>query len=193
MMKRAMVGIAAAAIAFVPAVSHAQRASASASQPLYFAMGAGIALPLSDFANAVGTGFHVEGLGTKQLSGSPVFLRGELGFTLYGDKSYGGGLSGKGNQIGGVMDLGYSFVSTSTIKPYVLGGLGVHRTSLTVDAGLNNGSSTADNTALGFNAGAGMRFKMGAHVAYLEGRYMNQGNWNGGTVASFPIAFGVEF
>ncbi len=193
MMKRAMVGFAAAAIAFVPAVSHAQRAAASASQPLHFAMGAGIAMPVSDFADAVGTGFHLEGLGTKQLSGSPVFLRGELGVALYGDKAYGGGVSGKGNQLGAVMDLGYSFVSTSTIKPYVLGGLGVHRTSLTVNAGPNNGSATDDNTALGFNAGAGMRFKMGAHVAYLEGRYMNQGNWNGANIASFPIAFGVEF
>ena len=193
MMKRAMVCFAAAAIAFVPAVSHAQRGAASASQPLHFAMGAGIAMPMSDFADAVGTGFHLEGLGTKQLSGSAAFLRGELGFAYFGNKSYGGGLSGKGNQLGAVMDLGYNFVSTSTIKPYVLGGLGLHRTSITVDAGLNNGSTTSDNTALGFNAGAGMRFKMGMHVAYVEGRYMNQGNWNRANIASFPIAFGVEF
>jgi hypothetical protein len=188
-MKRALVGLAAAAIAFVPAVSQAQHASKSS--PVRFALGAGVAMPMSDFADAVGTGFHLEGTGSKQLSGSAAFLRGELGASLYGSKTYGGGTSGKGNQLGAVVDLGYNFVSTSSLKPYVLGGLGLHRTSVTVDAG--NVSQSDNNTAMGFNAGAGMRFKMGGRVAYLEGRYMNNGSWQGANIASFPIAFGVEF
>lgn len=189
MMKRALVGFAAAAIAFVPAVSQAQRASAS--QPIKFSLGAGVAMPMSDFADAVGTGFHLEGTGSKHLSGSAAFVRGELGVSYYGDKSYGGGTSGKGNQLGAVVDLGYDFVSTSSVKPYVLGGLGLHRTSVTVE---NSGvSASDDNTAMGFNAGAGMRFKMGGHIAYVEGRYMNNGSWHGANIASFPIAFGVEF
>jgi hypothetical protein len=191
MMKRALVGFAAAAIAFVPAVSQAQHASAS--QPVKFSLGAGVSMPMADFADAVGTGFHVEGTGLKQLSGSAAFLRGELGFTYYGSKTYGGGMSGSGNQLGAVADIGYNFASSSTVKPYVLGGLGLHRTSLTVDAGSGNGTASDNNTALGFNAGAGMRFKMGAHIAYLEARYMNNGSWNGANIASFPIAFGVEF
>ena len=191
MMKRALVGFAAAAIAFVPAVSQAQAHRAPASSPVKFAIGAGVAMPMSDFADAVGTGFHVEGLGSKQLNGSAAFLRGELGFSMYGDKTYGGGTSGKGNQLGAVADIGYNFASSSTVKPYVLGGLGLHRTSLTVENG--GVSASDDNTAMGFNAGAGMRFKMGGHVAYLEGRYMNNGSWQGANIASFPIAFGVEF
>jgi hypothetical protein len=192
MMKRALVGIALAAMVIVPASSQAQR-RASASQPIRFALGAGVAVPMSDFADAVGTGFHLEGTGSKQLNGSAAFLRGELGAAMYGSKTYGGGVSGKGNQLGAVADIGYNFASTSSLKPYVLGGLGLHRTSVTVDLGSGNGSQSDNNTAMGFNAGAGMRFKMGAHVAYLEGRYMNNGSWQGANIASFPIAFGVEF
>lgn len=190
MMKRALVCVAAAAIAFVPSASQAQR-RAPTSSPVKFAIGTGIAMPMSDFSDAVGTGFHVEGLGSKQLNGSAAFIRGELGFSLYGGKTYGGGTSGKGNQLGAVADIGYNFTSTSTVKPYVLGGLGLHRTSVTVENG--GVSASDDNTAMGFNAGAGMRFKMGGHVAYLEGRYMNNGSWKGANIASFPIAFGVEF
>ena len=192
MMKRALVGIALAAMVVVPASSQAQaRRSASNSQPVRFALGAGVAMPMSDFADAVGTGFHLEGTGSKQLSGSAAFLRGELGGSYYGSKTYGQGVSDKGNQLGAIVDLGYNFVSTSSMKPYVLGGLGLHRTSVTVDAG--NLSRSDNNTAMGFNAGAGMRFRMGGHVSYLEARYMNNGSWQGSNIASFPIAFGVEF
>lgn len=190
MMKRALVGFAAAAIAFVPAVSQAQQ-HRSASQPIKFSLGAGVALPMADFGNAVGTGYHLEGTGSKQLNGSAAFVRGELGAALYGSKNQGGGASTKGNQLGAVADIGYNFASTSSVKPYVLGGLGLHRTSVTADLG---GTSQSDNnTAMGYNVGAGMRFKMGGRVAYLEGRYMNNGSWNGANIANFPIAFGVEF
>ncbi|NUQ20823.1 MAG: outer membrane beta-barrel protein [Gemmatimonadaceae bacterium] len=193
MMKRAILSIAAAAFAFAPSVSHAQR-SHSAESPVKFSLNAGLVMPMSDWGDAVGTGLGINALGTKALSGSPMFLRGEVGFNYYMSKDQGGGVSTKGNQIGGAFDLGYSFPSSSTVKPYVLGGLNIHRTSLTADLG-TGGGTTSDNSGakFGFNGGVGMRFKMGAHVAHVEGRYMNQGTWNGASIASFPISFGVEF
>jgi opacity protein-like surface antigen len=188
MMKRALVGIALAAIVVVPASSQAQRRSAS--EPVKFSAGLGVAMPMSDFGDVVGTGLHIEGMASKRLSASPAFLRGELGFAHYGDKD---NFATTSNQVTAALDLGYNFASSSTVKPYVLGGLGAYRTSLSTDLGAGNATVSDNTTELGFNAGVGMRFKMGGHVAYLEGRYINQGSWEGASIASFPIAFGLEF
>ena len=189
MMKRALVGLAAAAIAFVPAVSQAQQ-HRSASAPWKYSAGLGVALPQSDYANGVGTGMHIEGMGSKALTGSQAFVRGELGFAHFGEKNNSGTTS---NQLTGAADLGYNFVSASSMKPYVLGGLGAYRTSVATDLGAGNAKVTDNKTNLGFNAGAGMRFKMGGHVAYVEARYVDGGNWNGAKIATLPIAFGLEF
>lgn len=193
MMKRAMLGAALAAVVFVPSVSHAQRRAAASSPAVKFALSANLSMPMSDFGDAVGTGVGVSGSASKNLTGSPVFLRGELGFNYYTGKDQGGGLTTKGNQIGGAFDLGYSFPSSSTVKPYAIGGLNIVRTSLTAE--MTGAGSQSDNSGakFGFNGGVGMRFKMGARVAHLEGRYMNQGTWNGASIASFPVTFGVEF
>ena len=190
MMKRALVGIAAAAIAFVPAVSQAQAHRAPASEPVKFAAGLGLALPQSDYADGVSTGMHIEGTASKRLSASPAFLRGELGFARFGEKDNSGVTS---NQIAAALDLGYNFVSSSSVKPYVLGGLGAYRTSMSMDLGAGNATVNDNKTNLGFNAGVGMRFKMGSHVGYVEGRYVDGGNWQGAKIASLPIAFGLEF
>ena len=193
MMKRAFLGLAAAALVAVPSVSHAQRRAASAASPVKFALDANLAMPMSDWGDAVGTGVGVAASASKSLTGTPTFLRGELGFNYYTGKDQGGGLTTKGNQLGGAFDLGYSFPSSSSVKPYVLGGLNIVRTSLTAD--MTGAGSQSDNSGakFGFNGGVGMRFKMGARVAHVEGRYMNQGTWNGASIASFPISFGVEF
>ncbi len=190
MMKRAIVCVAAAAIAFVPSMSQAQRHSAS--QPLHFGIGAGVAMPMSDWSDVVGTGFHLEGVGTKNLSGSPMFLRGEAAFTMFGSKTLATGLGagndwkGSGSQLAGMFDVGYNFVSTSSVKPYVLGGLGLHHSTMKVDFGGSTASDSKDD--LGVNLGGGMRFKMGGRVAYLEARYISAGD-----VKSLPIGFGLEF
>jgi hypothetical protein len=189
MMKRALVGLAAAAIAFVPAVSQAQQ-HRSASQPWKYSAGLGVALPQSDYADGVGTGLHIEGMASKSLSASPAFLRGELGYAHFGEKDNSGVTS---NQLAAALDLGYNFVSSSSVKPYVLGGLGAYRTSMSMDLGSGNATVNDNKTNLGFNAGVGMRFKMAGHVAYVEGRYVDQGNWNGAKIATLPIAFGLEF
>jgi opacity protein-like surface antigen len=189
MMKRALVGFAAAAIAFVPAVSQAQQ-HRSASQPVKFSAALGVALPQSDYADGVGTGLHIEGMASKRLSASPAFLRGELGYAHFGEKDNSGVTS---NQVAAALDLGYNFVASSSVKPYVLGGLGAYRTSISQDLGTGNATVNDNTTNLGFNAGVGMRFKMAGHVAYVEGRYVDQGNWNGAKIATLPIAFGLEF
>ena len=189
MMKRAMFCVAAAAIAFAPSMSQAQSRGA-ASEPMTFAAGLGLALPQGDFADGVGTGLHIEGMASKRLQASPAFLRGELGFAHFGEKD---NLGTTSNQIAAALDLGYNFAASSSMKPYVLGGLGAYRTALSMDLGAGSATVNDNKTNLGWNAGVGMRFKMAGHVAYVEGRYVDQGNWDGAKIASLPVAFGLEF
>lgn len=191
MMKRTMLGLAAAAFVALPSISHAQRRAASASAPIRFSMGAGIAMPMSDLGNGVGTGFHVEGLGERKLTGAPVFLRGELGFTMFGKKDIqGSGVKGSANSIAGMFDVGYNFVTATSVKPYLVGGLGMHHSSYTVDASSFPGGSksTDSKNDLGVNVGGGMRFKMGSRQASLEARYIAAGD-----MKQLPIGLSVQF
>ncbi|HEX2781803.1 MAG TPA: outer membrane beta-barrel protein [Gemmatimonadaceae bacterium] len=189
MMKRAMLGAALVAVALIPSVSHAQRRS-SAAQPLKFSLGAGVAMPMSDWGDVVGTGFSVNGTGTKKLAGSPVFLRGEAAVTIFGSKDIqGSGIKGSGNQFAGMFDVGYSFVTSTTVKPYVLGGLGLHHSTMKVDMTSAGGNKASDsNDDLGVNVGGGMRFRMGSRNAALEARYISAGD-----VKHLPIGLSIEF
>ena len=190
MMKRTMLGLAAAAFVALPSISHAQR-RASASTPIRFSMGAGVAMPMSDLGDGVGTGFHVEGLGERKLASAPVFLRGELGFTMFGKKDLQGtGVKGSANSIAGMFDVGYNFVTSTSVKPYLVGGLGMHHSSYTVDAtNLRNGTKQTDSkNDLGVNVGGGMRFKMGSRQASLEARYIAAGD-----MKQLPIGLSIQF
>ena len=187
MMKRALVGIALAAIVVVPASSQAQARRSSTSHPVRVGMSAGVAMPMSDWSDVVGTGFHVEGTGTKNLSSAPLFLRGEAAFTMFGSKEYANsGIEGSGSQIAGMFDVGYNFASTSSVKPYVLGGLGLHHSTLKIKIDGESASDSKDE--LGVNLGGGMRFKMGGRNASLEARYVAAGDFK-----SLPIGLNVQF
>ena len=123
MMKRAILGAAIVSLALVPSASQAQRRGAAAQKPIAFSLGAGVAMPMSDWGELVGTGFHVSGMGEKKLTGAPIYLRGELGFTMFGSKTYGSfgpgqDIKGSGHQIAGMFDVGYNFVTSSSVKPY---------------------------------------------------------------------------
>jgi opacity protein-like surface antigen len=190
MMKRAILGAAIVSLAFVPSTSQAQRRGASAQSPIKFSLAAGVAMPMSDFGDVVGTGFHVSGQGEKRLSGTPMFLRGELAATLFGNKDIQNtGIKGSANQIAGMFDVGYNFVTTTSVKPYLVGGLGLHHSSMTMDFSDVGGDKASDSKDdLGINVGGGMRFKMGGRNASLEARYIAAGD-----VKHLPIGLSVQF
>ena len=190
-MKRAILGaVALATIALLPADSQAQRRAVSRpARPVQLAVGAGVAMPMSDLGDAVGTGFNVAFNGTKKLASAPVWLRGQLDVNMYGTQTISvGGTDYKSsaNQIGGLFDVGHDFVSTSSAKPYVLGGLGIIRNSYKQKSG--NVSVSGDETELGINVGGGLKFRMGGRTAWLEARYLTAGDYD-----ALPITFGINF
>ncbi len=187
-MKRAILGaVALATIALIPADSQAQRRAPA--RPVQFAVGAGVAMPMSDLGDAVGTGFNVSFNGTKKLAKQPMWLRGHLDINMYGSQKVTVGSESfeyTANQIGALFDVGHDFASTSSAKPYVLGGLGLIRNSQKIKSG--DISVSGDETELGINLGGGMKFRMGGRTAFVEARYLTAGDF-----ASLPLTFGINF
>jgi opacity protein-like surface antigen len=191
-MKRTILGVVAVAtLMLVPAVSHAQRGRAA--KPFTYSIGAGLTVPTGNTSDASNAGINLQGAVSHKLGTSPAWLRGELAYTRLGSKSE-QGFSGHQSEIGGIVNIGYSFPTTSKIRPYVLGGLGLYRQSYTVEGG--GASMSINETDLGFNGGMGVRFKMGTHMASVEARYHNVsgGDKFGNQASSFvPVTFGWEF
>lgn len=197
-MKRAILGLAVAALVIAPSTSDAQRGRAAASaKPLTWSLGVGASMPNGDFADVAKTGVNLQGAVVKALNNSPVWLRGEAAYHRFGaikeSGSFGGvnySTSGRASLMSLIGDVGYSFQSSSSVKPYVLGGLGMNRASYTVESEVDGQKDTATDTSneLGINVGGGMRFRMAGRIATLEARYMTVDN------ADFiPLTFSIEF
>ena len=193
-MKRTILGVVAVAtLALVPTVGHAQRANRAPAKPYTFSIGGGLSVPTGDMSNSSNAGINLQGAVAHKLGTSPAWLRGELAFTRFGSKND-QGFSGHQSELGGIANIGYSFPTTSSIRPYVLGGLGVYRQGYTVEGG--GASMSINETDIGFNGGLGVRFAMGKHMASLEARYhsVSGGNKFGNQSSNFvPVTFGWEF
>jgi opacity protein-like surface antigen len=193
-MKRTILGVVAiATIALVPAVSNAQRANHAPAKPFTYSIGAGLSVPTGDMSNGSNAGLNLQGAVAHRLGTSPSWLRGELQYHRFGNKND-QGISGHQSEIGGLLNIGYSFPTTSSLRPYVLGGLGMYGQKYTVDGG--GASMSISETDIGFNGGAGVRFAMGKRMASVEARYhsVSGGNKWGNKSSNFvPVTFGLEF
>lgn len=193
-MNRAILGLAAAALVLAPSTSEAQQGRAAASaKPLAWSVGAGASMPSGDFSDVAKPGINLQGAVTKALSNSPVWLRGELAYHRFGaieeNFIFNGAnysVESRISSFGLIGDVGYSFQSSSSVKPYVLGGLGMNRVTATVKSGGQRDSNSSDD--LGLNVGGGLRFRMAGRIATVEARYMTIDQ------ADFvPVTFSVEF
>lgn len=197
-MKRAILGLAVAALVIAPSTSEAQRGRAAASaKPLAWSLGVGASMPNGDFGEVAKAGLNVQGAVTKALNNSPVWLRGEAAYHRFGaieeKDSFGGvdyTMTGRASVMSLIGDVGYSFQSSSSVKPYVLGGLGMNRASYTVETEVDDEkeSETESSNELGINFGGGLRFRLAGRAASLEARYMTIDD------ADFiPLTFSIEF
>ena len=194
-MKRTILGVVAVAtIALVPAVSHAQRANRAQSTKAYtFSVGAGLSVPTGDMSDGSKTGFNVQGAVSHKIGMSPMWLRGEVAFHRFGSQNL-GGADGHQSELGALANIGYSFPTTSKIRPYVLGGLGLYSQKYTVEGG--GASLSQSESDIGFNGGLGVRFPMGNRSASLEARYhsVNGGDKMGNMTSTFvPVTFSIDF
>jgi hypothetical protein len=145
-----------------------------------FGVGAGVTLPTGDYGTVDKTGWHVLGLIQFPISQSPIHLRFDA---LYGSTAHKAAF-GPGNTklTGGTADLLYHLGDRrASVRPYVLGGLGVFNVS--------DGSST---TKFAFGLGGGILFGVGTMHAFAEARYISI-QASGGSLPFIPISVGVMF
>ena len=145
-------------------------------------VGAGLLMPMGSYKDADKLGFIGQaGVG---FPAGPVGIRIEGD---YGQTSHKNGVGGNTKIIGGMGSVVYHFASASSMKPYVLGGLGMYNVKIDV-----TGFGSASETKLTFGGGAGLEMKMTGASLYLEARYMNV-TTSGGSTAFIPITVGVRF
>jgi opacity protein-like surface antigen len=150
-----------------------------------FGVAAGVAVPTGDFhAAASGEGFNtawqVLALVAFKVPGWPIGLRADGTYSantandqLKADlsASLGQPTDEKAQLLGVNVDLTYPFGSASRVQPYLLGGIGAYRVTITV----TSGGSTADNseTKFAWNVGGGILYRMRGATLFLEGRYVD--------------------
>jgi opacity protein-like surface antigen len=145
-------------------------------------IGGGLLMPMGTYKDNDKMGF----IGQAGI-GMPV---GPIGIRIegdYGQSSHKNNVGGNTKIIGGMAAAVYHFKSPSTVKPYVLGGLGMYNVKVDV-----TGFGSASETKLAFGGGAGLELKMTGASLYLEAKYMNV-TTSGSSTAFIPITVGVRF
>ena len=185
-----LVGI--AMMAGLPSLVQAQ---ATTPKTISVGVSGGASIPMGDVGDFFNTGYNVTG----HLLLSPASMP-RLGFRA--DVSWD---SWKAKEILGVdpdyslRNLGVSanviFKSAApmSIKPYVLGGVGVFNAKGTGDFGSTAGSGeTESSTNAGIQAGGGLEFQLSGFTTFLEAKFVNSFT-EGKATRWVPITFGVRF
>ena len=136
---------------------------AQAQGGLSFGLGAGVVVPSGSMADLNSTGYTGQASLRMQPAASPLGFQVDGFYTRLGLQN---DIDGHSQMIGGTANAVYAFSGASAARPYLIGGLGVYNTKLTLD-GFGSGS----DTKFGANAGAGFDFKLGAASLYAEGRF----------------------
>jgi outer membrane protein W len=136
---------------------------AQAQGGLSFGLGAGVVVPSGSMADLNSTGYTGQASLRMQPAASPLGFQVDGFYTRLGLQN---DIEGHSQMIGGTANAVYAFSGASAARPYLIGGLGVYNTKLTLD-GFGSGS----DTKFGANAGAGFDFKLGAASLYAEGRF----------------------
>ncbi len=174
-MFRTAIRLAAVALVAFTTVAEAQ------TRPV-FGVAAGITAPQGDLGDFVDNGYHVGVAVGFKVPVLPVALRGDLAYTTFGAKDLDGSLNTLNLSVNAV----HAFPGVA-IRPYVIGGLGMYRTSGSDD--LDSGETVTD---MGLNGGAGIQFKLAGMQSFVEARYTHIMSEDDATKV-IPISFGIMF
>ena len=175
------------AVALVAAIAAPAALSAQTSErAVGLGVSGGLSLPMGDLGDAVNSGFNITGhLYFKPAALQSVRLRADVSYDRW-DYKEAVGFDGNSRLIGFAGNAIFDFPteSTSMVKPYVLGGLGIY----------NGKDSDVDesDTNLGLQAGAGLTFQLSGFSTFAEARFVNVFG-DGGSARFVPIVFGVRF
>jgi hypothetical protein len=134
---------------FIPAAAEAQ---------VRILAGAGVTNPISDLNDVTDVGWHAMGGAQLDIATLPISLRGDGGYHSFGEQ----GSNPQTSVLSGAVSLVVTLPGVG-LSPYILGGVGVYRTSLdipaddpTSDTGIH-GAFGVDIGAVGFGGFAELR------------------------------------
>jgi len=161
-----------------------------AAQGAKVSVGGGLTLPLGDFGDATGTGWH--GLAGVSFTPAnfPIGFQVDGMFQRFSFDDVPDNIDAHFQMINGTANAVYRFqVSEQTkVRPYLIGGVGLYNSKATGDDVIDDSSQTD----FGINGGAGFDFTAGAVAIFLEGRFHNV--FSDPDNANFiPISVGVRF
>ena len=178
-MKRSIFGaVLAAALIAAPA----QAQMGGVLKPFTFGIAAGAAVPVSDLADGLNTGFDVMATLAINPVLLPVGFRIDAAYDRFGVEDGGGNLaftSLTGNVVFRIPSMGLS--------PYLIGGGGLYNVEANID-----GFGSENENKFGFNAGGGIMLPLSGFNTFVEARY-TQVQGDGGSVKFVPIRFGIMF
>jgi opacity protein-like surface antigen len=146
---------------------------------LYFGIGGGTQFLQGYLDDVFSKGFNATGFVGWQPLGSPLGLR----FDLTYDQLRGTDIDTEGGEvnvddmrlISGLAEATMRFGSPmSAVRPYLIGGGGVHHfQNYDVSGGSGGASDDASSTRAGVNGGLGLQFMIGRANMFVESRYMH--------------------
>jgi hypothetical protein len=158
----------------------------AAAQGVTVSVGGGAAPPLGYLDSGANTGIHGLAAVTVAPSAVPVSIRLDAMYSRF-DFS---GDDGHFRVVQGTVNAVYRFraAEATTIRPYLIGGLGVYNYKSIFDPAFFQDNA---NTDLGINGGAGATVMLGGLGVFAEVRY--HGVFTSGENAEFlPITVGVQ-
>lgn len=188
-MKRALRACALIAAIAAPAALSAQ----AADKPVTFGVSGGLSLPMGDFGEGLSSGYNITGhVYFKPAALKSLRLRGDVSFDRFGFD----GVDGNFRSLGFVGNVVYDFPtqSSSMVKPYVLGGLGLYngKGSVELNTGVGNLDVSGSETNLGLQVGGGLAFQLSGFSTFAEAKLVNVFS-EGESSRFIPITFGVRF
>jgi hypothetical protein len=175
-------------------------ASAQAS-PVAFGVLAGASIPLGDFSDGAGVGWHGGGLFEWHGPVLPIGIRADVVYHRFGSKDFSAGgvtTSATPSIIAGTLNalLSMPMNQTSTASPYLIGGVGVYNERASCDNCAGSGVTVSNSqTKFGLNGGVGVSFPLSGFSSMLEARfhYVLDSEVGSGNTMFVPISFGILF
>ncbi len=165
------------------------RSGPAAAQGVTVSLGGGLALPQSYLNSGTNAGAH----GVVAVSVAPASLPVSIRIDgMYSRLGLSGGIDGHFRVFQGTANAVYRFpaADATTIRPYLIGGLGVYNYQVITERVLPFYRNDA-STDLGLNGGAGVDVVAGALGVFTEARYHSV-FIRGENVELLPITVGVR-
>jgi hypothetical protein len=185
-MKRSLRFVGLAAFIALPALVSAQ----DTPRPVSFGVSGGLSIPMGDLGDSYSSGFNVTGhIMFRPASFTNLSFRGDVNFDRFGAKDVD---DVNFRFLGGTANGIYAFPQSTPgmVRPYVLLGVGMQNSKISVDVG--NGSASNSSTDVHLQGGAGVNFQLSGFTTFVEAKYVNVFG-DGSSVNWLPVTFGIRF